>query len=173
MPLHEFLEIPKIKERLSHNCRAFYIVEALMDKGQVIKFGVAGISGGRAFSRLRDYDIMYGRKAKQNDCKGVIVHYVGVTEYNSQVETKNSLVWKLEHHFKTTRGSVTVRGSERVPKSHLKDMLEYISNSQFRDVATPQRVGMRQTTQTKRTKDTSSHKQPVTGGMITRNRTKI
>lgn len=131
-----------------NNVRALYIVEPLLEKGQMIKFGVAGMSSGNAYNRLNDYAITYGDKTKANDCKGVIVHFVGVTEYNRHVQIEKSQVYQLERYLKQTYKSVTEtgRGTERVPKAKLQDIMREIRSKKFKDVPTVLRDTNRETT---------------------------
>jgi hypothetical protein len=140
--------------------RAFYIVEPLLEKGANIKFGVAGMDSGNAYERFRSYQIAFGNKAKDNPCKGVIVHYVGITEYNRLVERPKSEVWRLERFLKGEYRTITdpERGEERVPKDKLQEILRYIRAQKFKDVETVRRPGQRTTTLSVRTEDRSSHK---------------
>jgi len=130
------------------NVRLLYIVEPLLEKGKMVKFGVAGMSSGNAFNRLNDYAITYGDKTKANDCKGVIVHFVGVTEYNRHVQIEKSQVYQLEKYLKQTYKSVTEkgRGSERIPKAKLQEIMRTIRAQKFKDVPTVLRETNRETT---------------------------
>lgn len=130
------------------NVRAFYIVEPLLEKGKTIKFGIAGMSTGNAYHRLNQYQVLYGEKTKQNNCKGVIVHYVGVTEYNRQVQMERSQIYQLEKFLKTEYKSTTEpgRGSERVSKDFLQDILRTIRSKRFKDIPTQLRDTNRPTT---------------------------
>ena len=112
--------------------RAFYILEPLLKKGATIKFGVAGMDNGNAYDRFKSYMITYGNKSKKNECKGVIVHYVGIVTYNRLVEKTKTEVWKLEF-LKTEYRTVTdpERGEERVPKKHLATIMRYIRSKRF------------------------------------------
>lgn len=160
---------------LLRGVRAFYIVEPLLEKGQSIKFGVAGMDNGNAYERFRSYMITYGNRSKQNECKGVLVHYVGIVSYNRLVEKTNTEVWKLERFLKAEYRALTdaERGEERVPKKHLHDILRYIRSKRFADVETVLRTGQRTATEKHRS-DTSSHR---TGdkppGVTTRARKKL
>ncbi len=106
------------------NVRAFYVVEPLLERGKHFKFGVAGITSGNAYHRVSEYEIIYGKKG-QTDCTGVILHYLATTEYNPRVEGTDSQVYRVEKYFKQQYHSTTVegRGSERLPISHLQNML--------------------------------------------------
>lgn len=145
MDLEDFLQ--KYGSSL-RNHRAFYIVEPLLEKDKTIKFGVSGMNSGNAYQRLSEYLIVYGKRTKTNDCKGVIVHYVGVTEYNRLVQPERSQVYLLEKHLKAEYKSVTEpgRGTERVPKSKLADIIKFIRTKQFRDIETTLRNTNRETT---------------------------
>jgi len=140
--------------------RAFYIVEPLLEKGQSIKFGIAGVDSGNAYERFKSYMITYGNRSKENECKGVLVHYVGTVKYNRLVEKTNTEVWKLERFFKSKYRTVTdpERGEERVPKRHLQDIMRYIRSKRFADVETALLPEQRPTTEKHRT-DKTSHRQ--------------
>ena len=155
--------------------RAFYIVEPLLEKGASIKFGVAGMDNGNAYERFRSYSILYGGRSKDNECKGVLVHYVAIVKYNRLVEKTKTEVWKLERFLKREYKTVTdpERGEERVPKNHLPDILRYVRSKRFSDVETVLRPGQRPTTEKHRT-DRTSHRQgdkPL--GVTTRTRKKV
>jgi len=145
MDLSDFLE--KYGEHLKH-VRAFYILEPLLEKGKTIKFGVAGISTGNAYNRFNEYAIIYGKRTKSNNCKGVIVHYVGITEYDRHVQPQQSQVFLIEKHLKEKYKSVTEqgRGSERVPKSTLQEIMRDLRAMKFKDVVTTLRDTNRKTT---------------------------
>jgi len=133
---------------LLRNVRAFYIVEALMDKGTVVKFGIAGMSSGNAYHRLEQYNITYGAESKDNTCRGVLVHYIGITEYNRLVKMENTQIYQLEKFLKKEYNSQTEpgRGSERVSKVHLQSILRTIRTKRFQDVQTKLRDTNRETT---------------------------
>ena len=125
MDLKEFLT--KYTSSLQ-NVRAFYIVEPLIEKGKTIKFGIAGMSSGRAHQRFQDYVVTYGDQTKGNDCKGVLVHFVGITDYDRHVLPEKSQVYMMEKHLKDQYRSITEprRGTERVSKTHLQSILRTI-----------------------------------------------
>ena len=154
--------------------RAFYIVEPLLEKGASIKFGVAGMDNGNAYERFKSYMITYGNKSKENECKGVLVHYVGVVKYNRLVEKTNSEVWKLERFLKGEYRTVTdpERGEERVPKKHLPNIMRYIRSKRFTDVETVLRQGQRPATEKHRTDKTSHRQGDKLPGVVTRARKK-
>jgi hypothetical protein len=143
--LHEFLS------RFGHKLRGvrgFYIVEPILERNSAVKYGVCGLTSGNAFHRLREYDIIYGRQG-DNDCKGVILHYLATTTYNRLVEPQHSAVWKMELHLKRKYKSITEpgRGSERIPKSKLDDLLEELNSHRWpQDTETTLRGGLRQKT---------------------------
>ncbi len=143
--LREFLN--KHEDRL-RNVRAFYIVEPLLEKGKTIKFGVAGMSSGNAYHRFQEYSVTYGDQTKDNDCKGVLVHFVGITEYDRLVQPEKSQVYLLEKHLKQEYRSTTEpgRGTERVSKTYLPSILRTIRSKRFKDVQTPLRDTNRGTT---------------------------
>jgi hypothetical protein len=154
--------------------RAFYIVEALLEKGASIKFGVAGMDSGNAYDRFRSYMITYGNRSKENECKGVIVHYVGIVTYNRLVEKTNTEVWKLERFLKSEYKTVTdpERGEERVPKTHMPEIMKYIQSKKFADVETTLRPGQRPATEKHRTNRTSHKTGDRPQGATTRARKK-
>lgn len=145
MDLREFLT--KFASSL-RNVRAFYIVEPLLEKGKTIKFGVAGMSSGNAYHRFNEYSVLYGDRMKDNECKGVLVHFVGITEYDRLVQPEKSQVYLLEKHLKQEYRSTTDpgRGSERVSKTYLPDILRTIRTKRFKDVQTQLRDTNRETT---------------------------
>lgn len=154
--------------------RAFYIVEPLLERGASIKFGVAGMDNGNAYERFKSYEITYGKRSRDNDCKGVLVHYVGIVTYNRLVEKTKTEVWKLERFLKSEYKANTdrERGEERVPKKHLQNIMNYLQSKRFADVETDLRQGQRPGTMQHRT-DRSSHRpgdKPT--GPVTRNRKK-
>jgi hypothetical protein len=157
MQLHDFLS--KYGPQL-RGVRAFYIVEPRLDRGKIVKFGVAGMDSGNAFDRLRSYDIAYGRKGKENDCLGVIIHYCGIVTYNRNVEKRNTEIWKLEHHLKIKYNtkSDSERGEERVSKTKLHEIKNYIRTQRFVDSETIRRPGLRASTVNVRVDDKTSHK---------------
>ena len=167
MNLNDFLS--KYGSQL-RGVRAFYIVEPLLEKGMSIKFGVAGMDNGNAYERFKSYMITYGNRTKDNECKGVLVHYVGIVTYNRLVEKTNTEVWKLERFLKVTYKTVTdpERGEERVPKTHLSSIMRHLRSKRYADVETALREGQRPQTEKHRT-DKTSHKpgqKPV--GVVTR-----
>jgi hypothetical protein len=145
MDLKEFLN--KYASSL-RNVRAFYIVEPLLEKGQTIKFGVAGMTSGNAYHRFQEYSVTYGERTKDNDCKGVLVHFVGITEYDRLVQPEKSQVYQLEKFLKQEYRSTTDpgRGTERVSKSYLQSILRTIRTKRFKDVQTQLRDTNRETT---------------------------
>ena len=85
--------------KLKHT-RALYVLSPNMEKNKVYKFGIAGTNTGNAYQRLNDYLIMYGKNDKDNTCKGVKIHYCGITEYNRLVLPEKSKVFQLELKLK-------------------------------------------------------------------------
>lgn len=134
-PLSEFLA--KNREAL-RNKRAFYIVEPLLEDGRVIKFGIAGMQSGNPYNRLNEYNIIYGTQTRNNACKGVLVHFVGVTDYDRMVAHSNTQVARLERHLKQVYKSKTEpgRGTERVAKKYLRSILKTIREQPFVDTPT-------------------------------------
>ena len=134
---------------LSAHARAFYIIEPRLEKNSIIKFGVAGMGSGNAYSRLNEYRILYGETKKGNECQGVIVHYIGITAYDRLVRAEHTQVYKLEQHLKKTYKSITEkthRGTERVPKTKLPEIMDEIRRKKFNDVATVLRATNREAT---------------------------
>ena len=132
--------------------RAFYIIEANMDKGNslsqtVIKFGVAGIERGYAWGRINDYRLMYGLPDARNKCKGFKIHYIGTTEYDKSIEISRCAVWKLEAFLKqkyraeSQPGDKERRGYERVTKEKLSELLRMVHSRDFKDEKTPMTSG--------------------------------
>ena len=87
------------------NVRCFYIVEPLLERGQTIKFGIAGMSSGKPWDRLKEYQILYGDRTDENTAKGVTVHFVGTTKYNRLVKKEKTEIYKLERNLKKQFGS--------------------------------------------------------------------
>jgi len=135
VPLGEFLETNAAALR---NKRAFYIVEPLLEKDKVIKFGIAGMQSGHPYTRLNEYNIIYGTQTRANSCKGVKVHFVGVTEYDRMVSPTNTQVARLERQLKQLYKTKTEkgRGTERVAKEYLADILQTIRDSKLVDEVT-------------------------------------
>ena len=75
--------------------RGFYILSFKMDeeKGKDILFKI-GVAHRTIYGRLRSYVVSYGES--DSKCNGVFIHYLGTTNYNQNVETKNSAIAKLE-----------------------------------------------------------------------------
>ena len=129
--LEDFLQINGSKLRHS---RALYVVAPKMEKNKVYKFGIAGTNTGNAYSRLNEYVILYGENDKNNCCKGVMIHYCAITEYNRLVLAEKSQVsqieLKLKQQLKATESIAKGRGSERVlsTKVSIKSLLEKIKS---------------------------------------------
>ena len=132
------------------NVRCFYIVEPLLERGQTIKFGIAGMSSGKPWDRLKEYQILYGDRTDENTAKGVTVHFVGTTKYNRLVKKENTEIYKLERNLKKQFGSHTepFRGTERISKRCLPQILETIKSKSFYDDAPAMRNTNRPSTQT-------------------------
>lgn len=132
---------PKTSDKLV-NKRAFYVVEANADRGKTIKFGVAGVGKGTPWARLNDYRLMYGTTTPDNDCLGVKVHYLGTTEYNGSVESKNSQVFQVEAIAKDRVRSKTMpttgerRGFERTDKENTKEIIALAKSRGVKDKVT-------------------------------------
>tara|TARA_B110000046_G_scaffold39369_1_gene43342 strand:+ start:207 stop:470 length:264 start_codon:yes stop_codon:yes gene_type:complete len=73
MDLHEFLI--KFGGKLRH-VRAMYIVEPNLEKGKVIKFGIAGTNTGNAYARLKEYEILYGEAVIGTTEASVIIIFI-------------------------------------------------------------------------------------------------
>lgn len=127
------------------NKRVFYILEPLLEDGRTIKFGVAGMQSGHAFHRLNEYNIIYGKQTRTNSCKGVYLHFLGVTEYDRMVQPSNTQIGRLETKLKQVYKSKTEkdRGTERVGKKYLPEMLKFIREMPFVDEPTILREGNR------------------------------
>lgn len=111
--LSTFLKNKKYTNQLI-NARVFYVVKP--NSENVIKIGVSGENTGDGIKRFQEYQLLYGDGAStENICLGMKVFYVGKTMYNPLVESKNSLIHKLELHmirsFKKLK--ITARGRER------------------------------------------------------------
>tara|TARA_R100000655_G_scaffold105699_1_gene154184 strand:- start:126 stop:647 length:522 start_codon:yes stop_codon:yes gene_type:complete len=111
--LSTFLKNKKYTDQLK-NARVFYVVKP--NSENVIKIGVSGENTGDGIKRFLEYQLLYGDGARTNNiCLGMKVFYVGKTMYNPFVESKNSLIHKLELHmirsFKKLK--IVARGRER------------------------------------------------------------
>ena len=134
--LEDFLQMHAPKLRHS---RAFYVVAPNMEKKSIYKIGVAGVNTGNSFHRLNEYVILYGKHDTTNSCRGVVIHYCGITEYNRLVLAEKSQVFQLELKLKqplnATESIAVGRGSERVLstkvpiKSILKKTKELLSTT--------------------------------------------
>ena len=98
--------------------RALYVVQAKMDKGKVVKFGIAGNKSGHAAGRLYEYVTYYAEHDRDNACKGVIILYCGVTKYNKATDSEKTKVYQIEATLKKIVKAETAlvanRGDERV-----------------------------------------------------------
>ena len=114
-PMYMKQFLAKYENELTHK-RALYVVAPNLEKNEACKFGIAGSSSGNAYRRLNEYRILYGDKDKNNECKGVLIYYCGVTEYNRLVEITNTQVYKIEKKLKDKFNTETLegRGVERV-----------------------------------------------------------
>ena len=127
--LEDFLKMHAPKLRHS---RAFYVVAPNMEKKSIYKFGVAGTNTGNAYHRLNEYVILYGENDTKNSCRGVVIHYCAITEYNRLVLAEKSQVsqleLKLKQNLKANESIAKGRGSERVlsTKVSIKSILENI-----------------------------------------------
>lgn len=123
--------------------RAFYVVEANLERGKTIKYGIAGVEKGNAYGRMREYQLLYGTETKKNDCLGVKVHYLGTTAYNSQVEPKKTEVAKVEASIKKQVKSRTMsseatglnRGFERTDAVNRRKIVNIAKSREFKDGA--------------------------------------
>ena len=97
--------------------RVLYVIEPNLEKGNVTKYGIAGMVSGKPMSRLREYNITFGKVDPSNKCKGVIIWYLATTKYNRMVEPKNSKVFKIEKALKKEFPPVKGRGTERTSKT--------------------------------------------------------
>lgn len=115
MKLEEF--IAQYSNELDHK-RILYVVQANLDEGKVTKFGIGGANSGNSIKRLQEYIAMYGKNEIRNKCKGVIIFYCGVTEYNRLIESTKSQVHLVEKELKNRLKSTTIegRGIERTKK---------------------------------------------------------
>ena len=98
--------LAKFGSLLKHT-RAFYVLMPSLEQGEVFKFGVAGISTGNAYNRINEYRINYGEFDSKNGCKGVMLYYLGITEYNRLVLAERSQVFQIELKLKQKYKSTT------------------------------------------------------------------
>lgn len=141
MELNTFIKSKKYSDQLIRT-RMFYIIKA--NREDILKFGIAGNSEGNSISRFMGYRNAYGTSDKSNDCVGVKVHFVGVTEYNPNVETKNSEIFKLEKYVKRfiRENEKIARGSERTTLS-LSRLKELVYTYRTKDKPTTRRISER------------------------------
>ncbi len=141
-------------DQLKHK-RIFYIVEPNLEKGKVIKFGIGGMNTGNGYSRLKEYEIIYGKKDRKNSCLGVRIWYVGITEYNRLVEETNTQIYKIEKALKKHFKSKTepYRGTERLANVRPSEVIEKIHSlhKTIKDVETKITRHTRPSTQRYRT----------------------
>lgn len=144
--LADWLDQEENRRRI-YNTRGFYIVLPAMD--HVVKFGVCGLEGkSSSWGRLHQYVIEYGRATELNPCAGVKLLYLAVTNYNPNVETVNTAVYRKElackRYFNDT--SIPGRGKERILKERLDELFKIIddrSNKSFEDIETERRTSER------------------------------
>lgn len=116
---------------LKHS-RALYVISANMEKKSVYKIGIAGTNQADPIRRFESYIIAYGKHDNTNSCRGVLIHFCGVTEYNRMVLANKSQVaqveLKLKQDLKTTGSLAAGRGTERVlsTKKSIKEILQKI-----------------------------------------------
>lgn len=149
MYLEEFLL--KYKDILKHT-RALYVVEPNLEKGEIIKFGIAGMSDGNSYRRLKEYVTLYGKKDKENECKGVRIHFCGITDYNRLVWQTQTEIYKVELKLKQVFKSTTDalgRGTERTTAS-IEDVLKKIKefSKNIQDTPARRNTTTRESTQT-------------------------
>ena len=113
--LEDFMN--KHETDLKHK-RALYVISANMEKKSVYKIGIAGTTQADPIRRFESYIIAYGKHDNTNSCRGVLIHFCGVTEYNRMVLANKSQVaqveLKLKQDLKTTGSLALGRGTERV-----------------------------------------------------------
>ena len=103
-----------------------------MEKKSVYKIGIAGTTQANPIRRFESYIIAYGKHDNTNSCRGVLIHFCGVTEYNRMVLANKSQVaqieLKLKQNLKTTGSLAADRGTERVltTKKSIKAIMETI-----------------------------------------------
>lgn len=111
----------KLKNKL-----CFYMVSSVAEP-DIIKFGIT--IRGDAYSRLNSYVISYGIR-KRNKATGVMLLYLGFTNYNKNVYYINTRIYKTEKYlkqfFRKKNAIVRGRGSERV-RSAAKSILQVIN----------------------------------------------
>lgn len=129
MRLENFMK--KHAASLNHS-RALYVISANMEKKSVYKIGIAGTTQAKPIRRFESYIIAYGKYDNTNSCRGVLIHFCGVTEYNRRVLANKSQVaqveLKLKQDLKTTGSLALGRGTERVltTKKSIKEIIETI-----------------------------------------------
>lgn len=90
----------KNNEKLLQKSRIFYVVQANSDKNRVTKIGIAGTKSGRAIVRLYEYVHFHGYNNDRNPAQGVKIIACYYTAYNSNVPSKNTVIYKLEQQIK-------------------------------------------------------------------------
>ena len=151
--LSSFLQNKKYTYQLE-NARVFYVVKP--NSENVIKIGVSGENSGVGIKRFLEYQLLYGDgRNTDNICLGMKVFYVGKTKYNPFVESKNSLIHKLELHMIRTfkKLNITARGRERTTATlkKVKEIFnEYIGTA---DIETDIRKSRRATAGTNKKYD--------------------
>jgi hypothetical protein len=131
MELDKFID--KFSDKLKHT-RVLYVIQPNMEKGEVAKFGIAGNKTGYALNRLNEYVINYGKRDPDNDCRGCMIYYCGITEYNRQVDETRTQVFrielKLKRLVKAETATLAGRGNERIntTKVSIKELINTIEN---------------------------------------------
>lgn len=113
--LESFIE--KNKEILNGK-RGFYILSFRMDKETSKKLFKIGVAHRSVYARLRSYVVTYGEQ--DSDCQGVQIHYLGTTNYNKDVQIKNSAIGKLEKKMIL----ILTEGQYKVPRGNERFRLE-------------------------------------------------
>jgi hypothetical protein len=132
VPLEDYMH-DNYEELYNNKQRLLYVLEPRLDKGRLIKIGVAGThsSNGKAIGRLRQYLIAYGLQREDNEYSGVNVYFIVATKYNANVEPKNSRILKLETKLKRlikdNNKQMKHRGSERTTAS-VEELRGYINS---------------------------------------------
>lgn len=140
MKLEEF--ISKYSNDLK-NSRVFYIIRPNADKN-IYKIGISGNNDGKGIGRFHQYLLYYGKHQDFNSCAGVKVFYVKKTNYNKNVEERNSYIHKLEVFVKRQlkKYEYVARGNEWT-KAPLDKIEEIVRSFRGEDKITLKRQSKR------------------------------
>ena len=176
--LKQWLDV-QTNRRLLDDKRILYVVRANIDNS-LIKFGIGGVEHGgtSAFGRLLQYINYYG-EGGEFDCKGIKLFLIVANQYNTNVEGKNSAIFRKEKFLKSQLKGDTLsgRGTERVTTNIRKlfNLIYQTSNKTDEDIEVERKKSERLEQAKITTEDqvmkVTAHATPKTGKGVTLYRT--